>query len=151
MKEILLSQGKVALVDNDEFERLNKFKWYAAKQGNSYYAIRIDYSSDSQKTIRMHREILNTPEGMDSDHIDGDGLNNLKENLRVVTRRQNMQNTHITKSSKYPGVCLIKRKKPLKNPWLAQIEIDGKNNYLGIFPTEEEARKAYLKAIPGTV
>lgn len=140
MKQISLTQGKVALVDDEDYERLNRFKWYAQKARNTFYAFRM---LGRGKMVLMHRDILNTPEGMVPDHIDGNGLNNQKSNIRIVTVRQNAQNLHIKKSSRYPGVS------PQNKAWRARIKINGLNIELGMFPTEEEAHEAYLKAIPG--
>ena len=91
MKEIPLSQGKVALVDDEDYKYLNQWKWYAAKQGNDFYAFRNDYTVSPPKTVRMHREVL-VEDPRDIDHIDGNGLNNQKVNLRYCTHSQNHQN-----------------------------------------------------------
>lgn len=143
MKEISLTQGRVALVDDDDFEQLNSVKWQASKRRRNWYASRS--IKQGKKVIREYMHIvitgLITGEGFETDHIDGDGLNNQKVNLRIVTRRQNCQNLHIEKSSKYPGVYRTKR-----NTWKACIDIGGVNRYLGTFKTEEKAFRAYRQA-----
>ena len=143
MKEIELTQGKVAIVDDEDYEKLNQFRWYAVKKAGTYYAMRTRYEP-RRETIRMHREILgDIPDDMQVDHIDGDGLNNQKANLRIVTNRQNSQNRHIEKSSRYPGVTWHKAGRK----WQAYIRINGKQKYLGLYLTEKEAFQAYKGAV----
>lgn len=138
MKTIPLTQGLFALVDDEDFEYLNQWKWYAARQWNTYYAFRQDYSSGKPKTIRMHREVMGE-DPRNIDHRDGDGLNNQKCNLRYCTHSQNHQNRkhHRNTSSIYKGVSLT------YNKWRAQIMNQGKVAYIGLFYTEEEAALAY--------
>lgn len=142
MKEIKLTQGKVALVDDEDYEELNKYKWYANKIRNTYYAMR-HMSKNHKKIILMHREVMDLSNKMFVDHIDGNGLNNCKSNLRAVTNRQNLQKQNIKKSSKYVGVYLDKR----TNKWKATIRINKKQTYLGCFNSELEAHEEYLKAL----
>lgn len=141
MKEMPLTQGKVALVDDDDFEQLNKYKWCACVRKHTIYAVRSE--PKTHKTIRMHREVLKyIPDGMFTDHIDGNGLNNQKYNLRIVTTRQNAQNRHQVKSSKYPGVTWHSGSKK----WNARILINGQQNNLGFFESEDDAATAYTNA-----
>jgi hypothetical protein len=138
MREIPLTQGKIALVDDDDFEELNKYKWCARVREHTSYAERKE--SKTRKIIRMHREVLKyIPDGMFTDHIDGNGLNNQKYNLRIVTTRQNAQNRHQIKTSKYPGVVWHSRDKK----WYARIIVDGKQNSLGYYDLEDDAANAY--------
>lgn len=81
MKEIILSNGKIAIVDNEDFKRLNKYKW-SFVQG---YAFRNTHRNRKNGTVRMHREILKAPMGTDVDHKNGNRLDNRKENIRVCT------------------------------------------------------------------
>ena len=147
MREIILTQGKVALVDDENFERLNQFKWCAAKIGKMFYAQRsIPKINGKQATIVMHREIMGKPpKGFEIDHENGNGLWNLKNNLRFVTNRQNCQNKRNgkNKSSQFPGVSWKKKNKK----WQAYITINGINKYLGYFTDECEAFEAYKQAI----
>ena len=143
MKEIKLSQGKSALVDDEDYEELNKYKWCAYKDGNTYYAIKTFKVVEGYKVIKMHKIIANTPKGMYTDHIDGNGLNNQKSNLRIVTNRQNQQNRHDNRSSKYIGVSWNKDSKK----WRARIMIDKKTKFLGYFNNELDAYNAYLKKL----
>ena len=144
MKEIKLTQGKVTLVDDNDFEELNKHKWFARKDYNTFYVLRQSSTKGGikRRTLLMHRIIMNCPEKLQIDHIDGDGLNNQKANLRVVTTRQNKQNIHIKTASKYPGVSWHKTGKT----WQANIRIGNRKRYLGMFEKEEDAYAAYLVA-----
>ena len=145
MKEIQLTQGKVALVDDEDFEWLNQFKWYAKKDKKTYYAAREIRLPEKRKTVLMHQVILSDlPKGLMRDHRDGDGLNNQRENLRFVTSRQNSQNRkNITKTSQYPGVDSVGE----NLRWRARIRKKGKIRLLGRFDTEQEAYEAYKKAV----
>lgn len=144
-REIKLTQGKATLVDDDDFEWLSQWKWYANKQGNKYYAMRnVSIGNGRHRVIRIHREIIQTPEGMYTDHIDGDGLNNQKSNLRICTNQQNQFNRGGSNgtSSKYKGVHWYKQTKR----WHARIKINGGLNHIGYFNNEEEAAIAYNEA-----
>ena len=146
MKEIFLTQGKFALVDNCEYERLSEHKWYASKDHKTFYARRQSSVVNGKRyIIHMHREVIGIPpDGMVTDHIDGDGLNNQRENLRFVTHRQNMQNRpNIVMSSQYPGVCWSGRAKK----WHVQIKINRIMKHLGFFTNEYEAFLAYEQAV----
>jgi len=148
MKEIPLTKNKITIVDDDDYEWLKKWKWHVIKGGNSFYALRNEYlgvvnHKKILKTITMHREIINAPKGVMVDHINGDGLDNRKSNLRLCNKRQNGQNRiNENKSSKFPGVTLHKKAKK----WHAQIEINGKHKNLGYFINEKDAAIAYEKA-----
>ena len=149
MKEITLSQNKIAIVDDEYYKELAKFKWFAYKHRNTFYAarnIRIHKGYGGQRLLRMHNVILgNIPELLQCDHIDGNGLNNQKANLRIVTVRQNCQNLHIPKTSKFPGVSYVKGR---KKPWVAHIWFGSKiQKTLGYFHTEEEAYQKYCSAV----
>ena len=142
MKEIKLTQGKVAFVDDEDFEELNKHSWYAAKNyDRGGYAQRVD---NNRKTLRMHRVIMKAKKGEMIDHIKGNGLNNQKENLRFCNSQQNCTNRISNKNanSKYLGVSYHKR----DNKFQARITRDRKCKYLGIFTLEIDAAKAYNEA-----
>lgn len=131
MKEIKLSQicknnGKyVALVDDEDYEALNSFRWCAYKHGNTFYAARSIMSNGKKSTIRMHQMILR---GTGIDHIDGNGLNNQKSNLRFCTKSENAMNMrkHKNTTSIYKGVYFNKHAKK----WQADITINGKIIYM---------------------
>ena len=140
-KEIPLTQGKVALVDDCDYEELSKYRWYAHKNYNTFYAQRKsprDPVTRKRNIILMHVIIAGTPNGMETDHINGNGLDNRRGNLRVVTTRQNAQNRHICKTSKYPGVSWDKDKRK----WRVQIYATGKH-YLGRYDDEITASRRY--------
>ncbi|MHC4170708.1 MAG: HNH endonuclease [Planctomycetota bacterium] len=145
-RRIPLTQGQYAIVDQDDFDRLNKHKWHANKTRNTYYAVRrIHVGTGKWKHLKMHREILDPPDNLYVDHINRNGLDNRRANLRTATHAQNSYNrVHFTKnpSSKYKGVSFNKR----KEKWDVQIRYDGKSKFLGYFDDELEAAKAYDKA-----
>jgi hypothetical protein len=145
MKQIELTQGKAAIIDDDDYVKVNQYKWYANKHGKTFYARRnIHIGKNRQSNIKMHHFILGKPlPGYEYDHIDGNGLNNQKSNIVMKTHRQNCQNRHIAKASKYPGISWFKRTKQ----WIAQIQTNGKCRGLGYFATEEEAYAAYKQAV----
>jgi HNH endonuclease/AP2 domain len=142
MKKIKLTLGKVALVDDADFEMLNKYKWYARKRNSTFYATRA-YQKNRTNT-GMHRIIMNTPKGMDTDHCDRDGLNNQRENLRVCSRSENLMNRSKFKNntSGYKGVSWFEPSKK----WQANIQFNSKQIHLGLFNTKELAYQAYIEA-----
>lgn len=146
MKEIILTQGKVALIDDEDYDELNKYKWFAHASRNTFYASRNSDRNDSedhkQHTIKMHRVIMNPPSDMKIDHINGNGLDNRRENLRIVTNRQNCQNKHVQKTSDLIGVHWNKRDKT----WRSEIRFDNKLYYLGSYSSEYLANAAYSRA-----
>lgn len=143
MKEIPLTQGKVALVDDEDYVELSKYRWCAAKSEKTFYVSRHSPSVKGKRhTLLMHRVIMHPPEDMEIDHINGNGLDNQKVNLRIVTTRQNGQNRHQKKTSKYPGVSWNKE----LMSWCANIQIKGRKRYLGAFNDEKKAADAYQTA-----
>ena len=143
-KEIELTQSHVTIVDAEDYEWLNNWKWHVLKERYTCYAYRSQYTGMVEgkvklKTIFMHRLIMDCPDKMVVDHRNGDGLDNRKCNLRVVTRRQNGQNRRDNSSSKYPGVSWHKG----TQKWGAYIQINNKKKHLGVFKEERDAAKAY--------
>lgn len=144
-KEIQLTQGQVALVDDWWYEELNQFKWFAqwVKSTNSFYAERSSsILLGKRKAILMHAVVANTPKGMDTDHIDHNTLNNQEYNLRICTHSQNRMNSRkrVDNTSGYVGVFRAKKK------WIARIRSNGKILSFGTYTTPEEAAHAYDKA-----
>ena len=108
MKLIPLTRGKFAIVDDEDFEILNQYKWFACKgMSGIFYAIR----NEKGKKIWMHRVILNAPDGLDVDHRDRDGLNNTRENLRLATKSQNSANRIGRAKTGFKGVYFHKQKR----------------------------------------
>lgn|SRR3990167_2791366 len=138
-KTIKLTQGMFAKVDEEDYEELNRYKWSANKIGNSFYAVRSIYlQSQEYKTIYMHSQL--TDYAM-SDHINGDGLDNRRKNLRECNYSQNGLNRAVgNNTSGYKGVWASKGK------FRAAIQINGKREYLGAFLTAIEAAGAYNTA-----
>lgn len=137
---IPLTRGRAAIVDAEDYDKLSKFKWYLTTNKSKEYAAMIQ----GQKRLHMHRYIMKPPKGLIIDHIDGNGLNNTKNNLRICTHSQNNYNKpgRKNKTSKYKGVSKIKA----YNKWAAFIGHNHKNIYLGEFKDEIAAAKAYDKA-----
>lgn len=142
-RKIPLTQGQFALVDAEDFERISKFKWYAHKKNGVFYAMRMVGGRKNRKMIPMHAEIMNTPKGMETDHRDGNGLNNRQNNLRVCTHAENSRNKgkHRDNTSGYKGVYWHKQIKR----WIARIMVNGKAIHLGSFINKESAHRSYLK------
>lgn len=147
MKLLLRTPNKSVFIDPEDFERLSKFKWYYVgyKKGgrdNGYAWTKIN-----KRTVRMHRLIINCPENLEVDHINRNGLDNRKKNLRIVTHRGNMFNLSLAKNNKsgVRGVHLYKK----TGKWTAQLQIDRKGYHLGFFDKKIdaiEARKTAEKA-----
>jgi len=104
MKEIQLSRGMVTLVDDEDYEFLNQWKWSVYQRRNIFYAYRNIYIKNKITCVIMHRLITDAPKGKEVDHIDHDGLNNQKSNLRICTHSQNLKNRSSSGKSKYLGV-----------------------------------------------
>lgn len=130
------------MVDDENFEFLNQWNWHAHKQGKTYYAKRVTGKNYKVTMIHMHRVVMgNPPPNIFVDHIDGNGLNNQKRNLRLCTKAQNGMNRtkQANNTSGYKGV----RRDKERNKWIAQIKINQKNRFIGRFDSREEAARAY--------
>jgi len=145
MKEILLKTGKIAIVDDEDFERANKIKWGELRGVNTCYARALGMNSGKATADTLHRFILgNYGNGLLVDHINRNGLDNRKQNLRFCTQKENSRNQVGTKNStsKFKGVCFDKN----RNKWMSKIRVDYKTLFIGRFKNEIEAAKAYDKA-----
>jgi hypothetical protein len=139
MKEIQLTQGQVAMVDDWWFDELNQYKWRATwcSFTKSYYAVRHSKMLFGKRTsIRMHAVIAGTQKGMHTDHINHNTLDNQSGNLRICTNSQNQMNQG-KHTDKYKGVRVCRKK------WQALIQLNGKQYYLGTYFTPEDAARAY--------
>jgi hypothetical protein len=137
-RKIALSDGiHEVLVDDEDFVELSKYRWHALKTRQETYAVRSYYG----RNLLMHREIMGSLHGWEVDHINGNGLDNRRENLRHATSAENHYNQRPQKgkTSKYKGV----RRLAGWNKWEANIKKDGILIYIGRFDTEEEAARAY--------
>lgn len=141
MKQIPLSQGKVALVDDEDFEKVNKYRW---RFGCKDYAVRGSGTSakGNYRTHYMHRVILNAPENLQIDHKNRNKLDNRKDNLRLATNAQNQTNSLrklCFKTSRFKGVSWSKQ----KHKWEVRLSVDGKRIYAGRYTDEHEAARVY--------
>lgn len=159
MKQIPLTKGQFAMVDDEMYDYLIHWKWAASfsKESDTYYAVRFQWYIDKYYCIYMHRFILGvTNKKLFVDHINHDGLCNLVINLRIATSKQSSKNirSHKNSESTYKGVSKYRGSKRNKNGvinengkvWRARITIDGKPKNLGYFKTEIEAATAVDKA-----
>jgi hypothetical protein len=145
-RRIPLTRGKYAIVDPEDFERLNKFKWHTNKGRYTCYAVRTAFKNGKRIHTKMHRVIMNAPEHLLVDHINHNGLDNRKANLRTATIAQNNVNRASYKRknspSKYKGVYWSKR----DQKWQVQICYNYKIRTIGQFEDEIHAAKAYDQA-----
>lgn len=134
MKEIPLTQGEFALVDDADYPLVSQYKWFANRTRRWYVSAVVD-----GRQVYLHRFLMNPPVGMVIDHIDGDGLNNTRANIRICTDTQNKQNRIKTAKGKSPYKGVF----PVKNRWQAFLQSNGERVNLGCFSTPEEAARAY--------
>lgn len=145
MKKIPLTQGKFALVDDIDYEYLSQWKWYANRCRNTFYARRNDYKDGKQTTVLMHKVISNRLRFKHrADHINRDGLDNRRRNLRDATVKQNNENTRRRRdnTSGHRGISWCRR----KSKWWARIQHNGKRIHLGYFDKLEDAIAARKEA-----
>jgi AP2 domain. len=146
MKEILLTRSKVALVDDEDFEKLSRFKWQAKKSLRTFYAVRTQWTSKTTRIyLVMHRVILGLEHAdkRQCDHKNGNGLDNRRSNIRIATKRENSYNHTLVRSSNgFKGVYFAKHKATAQKPYRAFIK-KGKQIYLGCFETAKLAALAY--------
>ena len=147
MKEIPLTQGKVALVDDEDFPVINSYKWFAhySKRCGHWYAERnIPNGRGGRKPLGMHRQILGVGDDHEVDHKDRNGLNNQRHNIRQCIRTFNQGNTkvRVDSTSGKKGVNF----RAEKGVWRARIQFQKKRIHIGDFYSPEEAAAAYNKA-----
>ena len=139
-KQIPLTQGQFAIVDDADYDWLAKHSWNYDTKGYAYRRI-------ANITLYMHRAVLNASGSVTVDHVNGDRLDNRRENLRIVTVAQNNYNQRPQKrkhpkSSQYKGVSLNRT----VNRWQAHIKKGNERRYLGLYDTEQDAARAYNAA-----
>ena len=145
MKEIELVNNKgVALVDDSDFKMLSRYSWCILQQKHTSYAVAGIKRNDKWTMIRMHRLLMNEPKGLQVDHIDGNGLNNQRSNIRLCTNTQNLYNKKVHKNCKsgFKGVRWHDEAKK----WQTRVTIDGKQKSIGYFFCLVKAAKVYDNA-----
>lgn len=138
---IPLTRGKFALIDENDYDLIGHLKWHATPSKNTFYAF---HSVRGAGVIVMHRIILAAPQGTEVDHIDGNGLNNRRSNLRLCTRSQNSMNTQKLDgtTSRYKGVYWFRG----TSKWHARITVNRERRHLGFFSSEIDAARTYDEA-----
>lgn len=143
-----LTHGLFALVSDEDAALVERYAWHVAPRGRitiTHYAVaNIPHEGVKRVKVYMHRLILAAQRGEFVDHIDHDGLNNQRDNLRKVTQAKNSQNSRLSSrnTSGFKGVCFDQS----KGHWLASIRIAGKNRFLGYYRTPAAAGAAYAEA-----
>ena len=145
-RRIKLTRGYYALVDESDFERLNRYKWQVnVRNGRPRQAGRTERKNQKSRYLTMHRVIMNPPKHMIVDHINRNPLDNRRANLRLSTPQQNSWNRSCprnSKGSKYTGVSLDRD----GQKWRVRIVIDGESRFLGYYDDEKAAAMAFDKA-----
>lgn len=145
MKRIPLSQSKFAIIDDKDFGLVSQYKWHVKNWRNTSYArTNLHIGRNKWSPLSMHRFILDAPKEMDVDHINGNGLDNRRKNLRLCSRSENTRNSrkHSQNKSGYKGVWFSNACSPRK-PWVTAITFNYKYIHIGVFATKEEAARAY--------
>ena len=149
MKEIPLSRGLVALVDDEDFAAVSKFKWSAARANGGVYAVRGTTRRVNgvrkQRQFSIHRMVMGDPDGKQVDHINHDTLDCRKSNLRIATAAQNQWNRKGPQRNNTTGFRGVIWRKDRKT-FIARLKVNGALKHLGSFPTKEMARSAYASA-----
>ncbi len=146
MKTIPLTQGKFAIVDDEDYQDLIQFKWHAHCHHKNYYAKRAVWINKKTSAEQMHRRILGLKagDGKYGDHINGNGLDNRRSNLRVCTNKENIRNSRRRYDNKsgLKGVWLHKQ----TGKWVTQIRVNDKSLHVGLFKSKIAAARAYNRA-----
>lgn len=140
MRSISLTQNKVALVDDKDYEWLSKFSWRAVRTKNGFYAA----TTIDGRDVKMHRLILDAPDGTEVDHVNNFTLDNSRKNLRECTHTENMQNQTPRRntSSRYKGVYWNRN----TSKYRVNIVVKGERKFLGSFDDEDKAGERYNQA-----
>lgn len=145
MVKVPLTQGAFALIDDEDAQLVLQYKWCMAgsKRNGHFYAWRsVKVKKGEQKNLSMHRFLMNPPPGMCVDHINNDGLDNRRANLRIATHAQNIANGRFSSGVvPFRGVCVRRRGSVTR--YEVKLKLLGKRVYIGTFTTPEEAARAY--------
>lgn len=140
---IPLTQGRYAIVDEEDYAEISKHKWYLSRGGTGRtYAARTYRENGNRETVKMHNQIMKPPPGLYVDHKSGDSLDNRRANLRICTHAENQHNQRTwtkKKSSEFKGVYWNRQLKR----WIARINLNGNRKHLGCFHSEDAAAQAY--------
>ncbi len=138
MRYINLNKGARAVVDDKDYDALSKFTWFLSDTG---YAVSTRWKDNKAHRVRMHREVYGKTKAKYMDHINGNKLDNRRENLRECSNSENMRNRPApsNNTSGYKGVFFCKQ----KGKYVAKIKLNYKENHLGTFSSKEEAAVAY--------
>jgi len=142
-KLIKLTRGLTTVVSSSDYLLVLKRKWQAATAYGTYYAVRTEQRNNVRRRITLHGFLLKPPKGLFVDHINGDGLDNRRSNLRIVTRAQNQQNRRVRykKTSSYKGISYNKN----NGMWTVSITHEGETLICGSFANEIQAAMHYDK------
>lgn len=137
-RHIPLTQNQVALVDDQDFEWLSQWNWYAEKNGKTWYAARFEGPWPIHKHVLMHRAILPSPDTVRVDHKDRNGLNNRRENLRLATLSQSMANRGMQRNNTSGFIGVMR----LGNKFVARVGLNRKHINIGSFDSAIDAALA---------
>lgn len=146
MKEIPLANGKVAFIDDEDYAWVSQWHWCATLCNGKWYVKRDVMANHSRSTILLHRALLGLDDpDVEVDHVDGNGLNNSRQNLRTCTHQLNQMNRPKLEgcTSKHKGVFWSK----IRNKWAVQISVNKRRKHVGYFTDELAAAKAYNEAV----
>lgn len=141
---IPLTQGLEAVIDAADVDLVKPYRWFAGKIGNVVYAFTRFTKSSKERPTALHRLLCNPPEELSIDHIDLDGLNNRRSNLRLATTSENSRNTR-TRQNNTSGFKGVSWRRD-RSRWQVHIRVDGKRLSLGHYVTLEDAASAYAGA-----
>lgn len=141
MREVPLSQGQTAFVDDEDYDRVSEHKWFALKKRNSWYAVANKKGGRKLGLFYMHRFIIGGEDKAPIDHADHNGLNNQKHNLRRCSVSQNGANVSKNRSDNVSGIRGVSWNSA-RQKW----HVSCGNKYVGRFASKEEAALAYDKA-----
>lgn len=145
MAQITLHTGEVVLIDDADYPLVSQYNWHRSRQGRNIYAIAHVWKGGKRTTISMHRLIMGES-ALVVDHINQDGFDNRRSNLRWATTQQNRRNGRPHKARRFKGVYLLHSGRYRKS-WQAQLRVEGRIQSLGYYATEEEGARAYDAAV----